>query len=317
MDAHVGGFGEPAHRHLVQMLERGEGAAIQQVRFHILKRSLDFAFRLRTMRPAGPWLKTVMGGESEKAGVIDGLVAVVTGHHHLHVVVETGRGQSLEVFEGADMFADGGGEVLRLHKAQILAARVTQHITESMHPPPAFGRERNVVRRIIHLSLHAGTGLEPLHRRFRRVRPHGAQMFLHDAVAALKAQPAQFFMQADGGQIRVAFQQLRDPIRVRVQQARPARTFAFRFSGPGALVFLQHAVHALAVDSQLPRDGSLRSAGIVQADDLVARGFLHAAVFISPTRSRLSAATEAASRDSFSKRGARIARSSGVSPARP
>ena len=67
----------------------------------------------------------------------------------------------------------------------------------------------------------AGAGLKPPHRSFRGARPHGAQMFLHDAVAALKAQPAQLFMQADGGQIRVAFQPLRDPIRIRVQQARP------------------------------------------------------------------------------------------------
>src|SRR5437867_12356340 len=111
--------------------------------------------------------------------------------------------------------------------------------------------------------------------------------------------------------------QLRDPIRIRVQQARPARMAAFRFPGPGALVLLQHAVHALTVDSQLKRDRSLRSAGIAQADNLVARGFSHAVAFISPTRSRLNDATEAASRDSFSKRGASIARSSGVSPARP
>src|SRR5436189_3041970 len=190
------------------------------------------------MRAAGPWPEAVMSGESEKAGVIDGLVTVVTGYCHFHVVVETSGRQSLEVFEGADVFADGGRKILRLHKPQILAARVTQHITERMDPPAPFGRERNIIRRIIHLSLHARTGLEPLHRRLRRVRADGAQVFLHDAVAA-------------------------------------------------------------------------------QADNLVARGSLHAAVFISPTRSWLSAATEAASRDSFSKRGARIVRSSGVSPARP
>ena len=258
-----------------------------------------------------------MSGESEKAGVIDGLVTVVTGYCHFHVVVETSGRQSLEVFEGADVFADGGRKILRLHKPQILAARVTQHITERMDPPAPFGRERNIIRRIIHLSLHARTGLEPLHRRLRRVRADGAQVFLHDAVASLEAQPAQFFMQADGGQIRVAFQQLRDPVSIRIQQTRAVRAFAFYFSSPGALMFFQHAAHALAVDSQLKRNRSLRSAGIAQADNLVARGSLHAAVFISPTRSWLSAATEAASRDSFSKRGARIVRSSGVSPARP
>src|SRR5580700_10997566 len=112
MDAHIGGFGEPAHRHLVQVLQRGEGAAIQQVGFHILKRSLDLALGLRTMRAAGPWLEAVMSGESKKAGVIDGLVAVVTGDYYFHVVVQTSRRQSLEVFEGASVFADGGREIL-------------------------------------------------------------------------------------------------------------------------------------------------------------------------------------------------------------
>ena len=141
-------------------------------------------------------------------------------------------------------------------------------------------------------------------------------MFLHDAVAALKPQPAQFFMQSDGGQIRVAFQQLRDVIRVRVQQAWPARALA---SAAPALVAPDSPARGTRSCGRFPdsRDAALRSAAIAQADDLVAGGFLHAAVFISPTRSRLSAATEAASRDSFSKRGARIARSSGVSPARP
>ena len=95
------------------MLQRREGPAIQQVGFHILKWSFDLAFGLRTMRPAGPGLETVMRGEGQKAGVIDGLVAVVTGHYHLHVVVQTGGGQTLKVFEGADMFANGGGKVLR------------------------------------------------------------------------------------------------------------------------------------------------------------------------------------------------------------
>jgi hypothetical protein len=69
-----------------------------------------------------------------------------------------------------------------------------------------------------------------------------------------------------------------------------------------ALVSLQHAVHTLAVDTEQARDSSLRSAAIVQPDDLVACGFVHAAGFISVTRSRLNAATDPASRDSFSKR---------------
>jgi hypothetical protein len=258
-----------------------------------------------------------MRGESQKAGVVDRLVAVVASHYHFHVVVKTSRRQTFKVFEGANVFAEGGREILRLYEAQILTARVTQHVTERMHPPPPFVRERDVVRRIIHLSLNPRAGFKALHRSFRRVGANDAQVFFHDAVAALKAQPPQFFMQADGGQIRIAFQQLDDLVHIRVQQARPARAVAFRFSSSGSLVLLQHVAHAFAVDSQLQRDGSLRSTGIVQADNLVAQRFPHAAVFISPTRSELNDATDAASRDSFSKRDVKIARSSGVSPARP
>ena len=160
-----------------------------------------------------------MGREGEKPGVIDGLVAFVAGHYDLHVVVETGGGQALKVFERADVLANGRGEVLRLHKAHILPARVTQDVTERMHAPPAFGRERDLVRGKVHLCLDPWSGFEPHDRCFRRVRPHGAQMLLDDAVAARESQPAQFFMQADRGQVRVAFQQLRDLIHVRVEQS--------------------------------------------------------------------------------------------------
>src|SRR5215475_2705159 len=142
-------------------------------------------------------------------------------------------------------------------------------------------------------------------------------MLLDDAVAAPESQPAQFFMQADRGQVRVAFQQLRDLIRVGIQQSGFARTTVLRLFISLASVPLQNAVDALTVDIEQACDRSLGSSGIVQPDDLVARGFVHAAGFISVTRSRLRAATDAASRDSRSKRGARTARSSAVSPARP
>src|SRR5216683_1254687 len=142
-------------------------------------------------------------------------------------------------------------------------------------------------------------------------------MFFDDAVTARETQSAKLFMQTDSGQVRVAFQQLRDLIRVRIEQTRPARASSLYFTCPAVQVFPQHAVHALAVDSQPACNRSVGSAGVVQPDDLVARHFPHAAAFISPTRSRLREATEAASRDNFSKRGARNARSSGVNPARP
>src|SRR6516165_12061904 len=138
VDAHVGDFRKPLCRHLVEMFQRSERAAIQQVRGNVLKRFFHFTFRLGTIRSAGPWLKSVMCSESQKPRVIDGLIAVVTSHHDLHVVVQAGGGHTLQVIESADMFTDRSGKVLRFYKPNILAARVTQDVTEGMHPAPAF-----------------------------------------------------------------------------------------------------------------------------------------------------------------------------------
>ena len=257
-----------------------------------------------------------MGGEGQKVRVVDGLIPVITGHHDLHVVVQTGGGGTLQVAEGADVFADGSGEVLRFHEAHILATRVTQYVTERMHAAPAFGGERNVIGRIIHLRLQTWRRLEAPHRRFRRVRPQCTQPFPHDGVATCKTQLAQFFVQTHRRQIRVTFQQLRDLIGVRVEQTRPARRFLFGGAGAAFLVLAEDAEHALAMDAQQARDGALRSAGVMQPHNLVAGGFFHA-VFSSFTRSLLSAATDPASRASFSKRGVSSRRSSAVRPLRP
>src|SRR6266508_4145049 len=185
-----------------------------------------------------------------------------------------------------------------------------------MHAPPAFGCERNVVRRIIHLRLQTRSCLEPPHGYFRRAGPKRAQPFPADGVTALEAQPAQLFLKPHRSQIRVALHELHHLIRVRVEQTRPMNPLRFPGAGPLFFVLAEYAEHALAMDTQQARDGSLRSPCVMQTHDLIAGGFIHA-VFNSRTRSRLSAATDPASRDSLSKRGARITRSSAVSPARP
>src|SRR2546430_13314514 len=56
--------------------------------------------------------------------------SVIIRHDHFHVVVEAGGRQSLKIFECANVFADGGCKILRLHKAQVLAARSEEHTSE-------------------------------------------------------------------------------------------------------------------------------------------------------------------------------------------
>ena len=56
----------------------------------------------------------------------------------------------------------------------------------------------------------------------------------------------------------IAFQQLRDLIRKRVQQAWPAYTFLFRGARAAILMSRQHAGYAFAVDAQKARNPALR-----------------------------------------------------------
>ena len=110
--------------------------AVQQVSLNILKRPLHFAFRLGTVRPAGPWLKTVVWGEGQKARVVDRLVTVVTGHHDLHVVVQTGAGQTLQVIEGANVFADLQQEAVQATTELVIARRPDVIIELRAEPLP-------------------------------------------------------------------------------------------------------------------------------------------------------------------------------------
>ena len=66
--------------------------------------------------------------------------------------------------EGADVLAQGGLEVLGLDEAQVLPARVAQHVAEGVDPAAAFLGEVDVVGGVIHLGLDARCGLEAHHR---------------------------------------------------------------------------------------------------------------------------------------------------------
>ena len=135
------------------------------------------------------------------------------------------------------MFANGRGEILALDKPHILAPRITEHVAESMHPSATLGGEGNVVGRKVHLALNSRASLKPLHGSFRRVWPHCAQMFLYDSIAALKAESLQFLVQTHRRQVRIALQQLRDLIHIRIQQTGPPRA-RFQLAGSPILVLL-------------------------------------------------------------------------------
>src|SRR5271167_905499 len=142
-------------------------------------------------RTAGDRSKTVMGCKPQKSSVVNRLVAVVSTYHDFHVVIKTSRGHSSQVFKCADVFADRGGEVLRLDEVQILAARITEDITESMNAAPSLSREIKVVSGIIHLGLLARCSLESPHRLDTRTRTQNTYPLAHARVAPLIAKSPQ------------------------------------------------------------------------------------------------------------------------------
>ena len=79
-----------------------EAATVEQARFHVVERSLDFAFRLRPPRTASPRPVAVVRGERQEARVVDRLLVFPPRHDHLHVVVQARRRQALQVVEGAE-----------------------------------------------------------------------------------------------------------------------------------------------------------------------------------------------------------------------
>src|SRR5205823_12959300 len=125
MHAYVGDVGQPPGGGIVEMLQGAELPAAQQVSLDIMERPLALPLRLGPVRSAGPRPKTVVGGESQEARVVDRLVVLVTLHHYLEVVVQAGGGHAAQVREGGDVLAQRRLEVLSADEAHILTPRIT------------------------------------------------------------------------------------------------------------------------------------------------------------------------------------------------
>ena len=120
------------------MFERSERAAVERALFDVVKRPLHFAFRLRPSRLTGDRPESVMRGEGQELRVVHGSSVFVPQHHDFHVVVQTCGGRSAEMFEGADVFAESGFQILRFHEVQILPPRIPEYVTEQVHAATAF-----------------------------------------------------------------------------------------------------------------------------------------------------------------------------------
>ena len=180
-----------------------------------------FALRLRPPAPARPYLVAVVRGERQEAGVVDRLVALVAGHHDLHIVVETGGGHAAQVREGPHVLADRGLEVLRLREVQVLPPRVAQDVTEQVDSPPPLLGEVDLVGGIIHLRLLPFGCLESQHRLATRLRAQPTHQVLHDRVLARETPATQLLMNPQRRHGRPARQEILNEGDVLVQDAAP------------------------------------------------------------------------------------------------
>ena len=87
------------------MLQRVEGAAVEQAGFDIVELALDFALGLRPAHAAGLRAEAVVRGEGEELGVVEGAVGVVPQHHRLEVVVQADAGDAAQMMEGVHVLA--------------------------------------------------------------------------------------------------------------------------------------------------------------------------------------------------------------------
>ena len=121
---------------------------------------------------------------------------------------KAGNGSRCGSSSAGDVLAGCGLEVLAIGEANILTSRVAQDVAEELNSAFALLGKSDFISRPIHLSLDAGSRLEAHRERLGR---SGTQLFdsdSQDRIAALVAEPLQFFVDTFGGDAWVALEQL-------------------------------------------------------------------------------------------------------------
>ena len=221
-----------------------------------------------------------MRGEGQEFGIVERPFVAMPQDHDLQVVVQAGAGHAAQVRKGADVFAEGGRQVLRLDEAQVLPARVTQHVAEEVDAAAAFVGEVDVVGAVIHLGLLPRQRLEADHRFAERCRPQFQDPLPNDGAAAAKTLGPQLLEDARDRDVGIALEQLLDRVVEGIDLARPPLRYG-QSSGrfrTGTLGFpaSDDALHRLACHPQVPSDASQRGSALPPPDDLVAQFFVHA-----------------------------------------
>ena len=204
---HIRHIGEPPASHFVEMFQGAKRTAVEQAFFHIVELPFDFSLRFWRSRPAGPRGETVMRGKGEKSRVVDRLIVFPTLHDHLHVVVQAGQCDPIQVFEPANVLPGGVLEVFAFGKTEILASRVAQDVAKQMDLAASFVGEIDGVRRPVRLRLLPRSGFKANHWLGGRSFPELVDEFTDNGVTSRESLGLKLFMHPLGRNVRVSQQQ--------------------------------------------------------------------------------------------------------------
>ena len=146
-----------------EVFEILEVSSIEQIPFYVLKRCLNFSFRLSPPRSARNGFALIMGDKGRKRGVKDRPSAFPSKHHRFFIVIKTLSRDSSKVLEGILMSPDQAVEVMAGRKVDVLTPGEAQDVGEALHLALAATGEGNGIGTPIHLTLLPRIRFKPYH----------------------------------------------------------------------------------------------------------------------------------------------------------
>src|SRR3990172_6343065 len=143
-----------------------EFAAAQKIPLHILKRALDFSFRLSPATPADDWTTAIMADEGGEGRIDHRPACLPTQDDRFLTVVETLGGRARKMREGILVTADQGEKIPPRGEVDKMPPGETEDVGETLYVGFAGFKELDGVRAPIHLALKPGLCLEADNGRF-------------------------------------------------------------------------------------------------------------------------------------------------------
>src|SRR5271170_395314 len=203
MDPGIGDCVEPMPQLTIEIVEIAERAAEEEVFADIAERPFDFAFRFRSIRPAGARQEAIVPGKVEKRAIVDHEpVHILADDSRLHAIVKDLAWSAADRLESGDMAAQDALQVLMDDEARPDQPGVAEdHGEEPDNAPHArFICERDVELGKIHLRLFARRRLETNFEAARARRPQLTEHVGDGGIAALIATLFEFSTQPASGQ---------------------------------------------------------------------------------------------------------------------